>query len=245
MSEILCKMKTWVIGSFMMSTSSTSPNWLKYSLNRSWLVCKHFNQAMVETLWSKCHIPPTKKCHVTKKNYLPAEPAHKKFCQHRLSSSDLLNIIFIISNYHLETLWIQFRKSRLFTWLVFDIITKRTFLLNSICRQKLIWECLSKDNKLRFSFAHIKVLEYLKSCKPRFPRRSQGPPCLLSGPCNRLTVKFLSLNNFLKKERNKTCLLKNILISYLKMVLFENIKFTSLLFPPGQPLQLWTTTLMF
>ena len=191
--------------------------------------------------------PPTppKNTQCDKKNYLPAEPAHKKFCEHRLSSSDLLNIIFIISNYHLETLWIQFRKSRLFTWLVFDIITKRTFLLNSICRQKLIWECLSKDNKLRFSFAHIKVLEYLKSCKPRFPRRSQGPPCLLSGPCNRLTVKFLSLNNFLKKERNKTCMLKNILISYLKMVLFENIKFTSLLFPPGQPLQLWATTLMF
>ena len=66
---------------------------------------------------------------------------------------------------------------------------------------------------MRFSFAHIKVLEYLKSCKPRFPRRSQGPPCLLSGPCNRLTVKFLSQNNFLKKERNKTFMLKNILLS--------------------------------
>ena len=56
--------------------------------------------------------PPKKKkknMQYDKKNYLPAEPAHKKFCQRRLSSSDLLNIIFIISNYHLETLWIQFR----------------------------------------------------------------------------------------------------------------------------------------
>ena len=31
-------LSTWVMGSFMMRTSSISPNWVKYSLSRSWLV---------------------------------------------------------------------------------------------------------------------------------------------------------------------------------------------------------------
>ena len=137
----------------MMRTSSTSPNWLKYSLSRSWLV---WVGGLEDNCWWRW------------KNHLPAESAHKKFCQHSLSSCHLVNVKEELNFF--PTL-IALSSRALYSWnLIISIsFLKSNFLaligymstswinyqdwifVNSMCRQKLIREGLYKDKKLKLN----------------------------------------------------------------------------------------------